>query len=77
MTRLTLSNRAEVLPALHRRSVAPVAKAPAAEWKAPAAENRMRFEQRTTRMRRFPVEESLARSVPEGCWRGRYLDIEV
>ncbi len=70
MTRLTLSNRTEVLPALHRRSVAPVAQVA-------RPENKLRFEERTTRARRFPVEESLARSVPEDVWRGRFLDIEV
>jgi len=68
--RLTLQNRTEILPALHRRSVSPVKQMA-------GAEAQLHFEQRTTRSRRFPVEESLARSTPEPSWRGHFLDIEV
>ncbi|MAT83464.1 MAG: hypothetical protein CMD39_04170 [Gammaproteobacteria bacterium] len=70
MKRLTLDNRTEVLPALHRRSVTPVAGAV-------RPEPRVTFDQRATRLVRYPVEESLARSRPLGPWRGQFLDIEV
>lgn len=70
MKRLTLHNRTEILPALQRRSVTPVRQIA-------RAEPELRFQQRTTRSRRFPVEESLARSTPEPPWRGHFLDIEV
>ncbi|MEQ8861359.1 MAG: hypothetical protein RIC56_22155 [Pseudomonadales bacterium] len=69
MKRLSLYNRAEVLPALHRRSVTPAARARRSEAK-------VTFDQRVTRTSRFPVEQSIARS-PESPWLGRFLDIEV
>lgn len=59
----------EVLPALQRRRDP----APAT---AAAAADRLRFDARTTRSRRFPVEQSLAR-LPEPARLGRFLDIEV
>lgn len=69
MKRLTLDNRVEVLPALRGRRVEPVARS-----REPGA--RLKFDQRTTRARRFPVENSLA-GAPEPPWLGRFLDIEV
>lgn len=69
MNRLTLHNRTEVLPALHARSVAP----------APSAQRlgaKVTYQQRTTRSRRFPVEQSLD-NAPPSTWLGRYLDVEV
>lgn len=70
MKRLSLYDRTEVLPALHRRGVTPAAEVP-------APRHELRFRQRTTRVSRFPVEESLARNAPEPPWRGRYVDVEV
>lgn len=67
--RLSLYDRAEVLPALHRRSVTPAAKTRRSQAKAT-------FDQRVTRASRFPVEQAIARS-PESPWLGRFLDIEV
>lgn len=69
MKRLSLHDRTEVLPALHRRSVTPAARVR-------RSEPRVSFDQRVTRAARFPVEESLARS-PEAPWLGRFLDVEV
>lgn len=69
MKRLSLHNRVEVLPALHGRRAEPPAEAAAPRAK-------LTFDQRTTRTRRFPVEQSLA-GTAEPPWLGRFLDIEV
>lgn len=71
---LTLSDRVEVLPALHGRRVEPAPTALRPDDGGRGA--RWRFEQRSTRASRFPVERSLARS-PEAPWLGRFLDVEV
>lgn len=74
MKRLTLNDRAEVLPALHGRRVEPT---PALRPQAGRQrEPKLRFDHRVTRATRFPVEQSLARQ-PESPWLGRHLDIEV
>lgn len=76
MKRLSLHDRVEVLPALYGRAgrsgaqpVTPVE--PAARTGA-----RLTFDQRASRSRRFPLEQSLARA-PEPPRLGRFLDIEV
>jgi hypothetical protein len=69
LNRLILHNRTEVLPALHSRSIAP-----AQAVQRPAA--KLTYQQRTTRTRRFPVEQSLD-NAPPSAWLGRYLDVEV
>lgn len=69
MNRLTLYNRTEVLPALHPRSVTPTAPIRRPDIK-------VEFQQRTTRKRRFPVEQSLE-NAPQSMWLGQNLDIEV
>lgn len=63
-----LPERIEVLPALTGR---PVSSAQPVTTGA-----RLAFDQRATRVRRFPLEQSLAR-IPEPPRLGRFLDIEV
>lgn len=69
MKQITLEKRTEVLPALHGRAVQPVSRSE-------GAGARLTFAERTTRSRRFPLEQSLAR-IPEPSRLGRLLDIEV
>ncbi len=73
--RLALGDRTEVLPALHGRRVEPAPQGLQAGSGHPRGAE-ARFSRRTTRVNRFPVEQSLARS-PESPWLGRFLDIEV
>lgn len=69
MNRLTLNNRTEILPALQSRGVAPVAGTGRVGVK-------LKFQQRATRARRFPVEQSLE-NAPKSMWLGQHLDVEV
>lgn len=77
MKRLSLHDRVEVLPALYGRtgqSARPQTVTPVE--KAARAGARLTFDQRASRARRFPLEESLAgNSEPPRL--GRYLDIEA
>jgi hypothetical protein len=67
--RLSLQHRAEVLPALHGRPVPPV-------QHVAGTGVTLTFDHRTTRPRRFPVEQSLVR-IPGAPRLGRFIDIEV
>lgn len=79
MKLVSLNNRTEVLPALHGRRVEPAGQGvQAGTRRSPDGAHgaQVRFDRRATRINRFPVEQSLARS-PESPWLGRFLDIEV
>ena len=69
MKRLSLHEGVEVLPALYGRHGT-------AQTATRGPEARFRFDNRTTRSQRFPVEQSLARPA-EPSRLGRFLDIEV
>ena len=77
MKRLSLHDRVEVLPALYGRAGQTTRTQPVTAVEPGGRTGaRLTFDQRASRARRFPLEQSLA-SAPEPPRLGRFLDIEA